>query len=117
MKTILAGAVGALLMVSGAVACEEMDSVKIIKISSEFSVRGFSYWTDKSPVTVSWQTGEKAGMAAPDQNGEWSLVLTAPEKPGTYTLVARQNRADSEPVKLTIDVVDPTKMAALSSEN
>lgn len=115
MKTALIGALGAMVMMAGtAQACEEMTGEKVVQARAEFSVRGFSYWSDASTVTLEWSTGKLAGKATPDQNGEWSVVLVAPAEPGTFVLTARQDRPDSAPVTLTVEVVEPQKLTSLT---
>ena len=107
MKRMIAGAVFAVLASGSAQACEDMQGGGTVLSNAQFPVRGYSYWTDKSPVTISWNTGMVAASVAPDDNGEWSVVVTAPTAPGTYKLIARQNREDSEPVVITVSVVVP----------
>ena len=105
MKRLIIGALGATLLAGSAQACEEMEGGGTFLSNSQFPVRGFSYWTDKSPVTLIWNTGEVVAQVSPDDNGEFSLTVAAPTQPGIYTLTARQNRDDSEPVTITVKVL------------
>lgn len=105
MKRIIAGALGAFLAVGSAQACEDMEGGGTVLANAQFPVRGHSYWTDKSPVTIKWSTGTVAATATPDDNGEWSVEVKALAEPGSYKLVATQNREDSAPVSITVNIV------------
>ena len=107
MKRLIAGIAGMVLASSSANACEDMKGGGTVLSNAPFPVRGYSYWTDKSPITVVWQNGELAARVSPDDNGEFAITVTAPSAPGTYRLVARQNRDDSAPVTITVSVVAP----------
>ncbi len=117
MKRIIAGAIGALTMIGSAQACEDMEGGGTVLSNAQFPVRGHSYWTDKSPVTIKWSTGQVAATATPDDNGEWSVTVTALPVPGNYKLIATQNREDSAPVAITVNVVQRTADAGAAKVN
>lgn len=108
MKRTIAGAVAALLVGGTAQACEDMEGGGTVLANAQFPVRGHSYWTDKSVVTINWSTGALAATATPDDNGEWTVTVTALPQPGNYKLIATQNREDSAPVAITVNVVQRT---------
>jgi hypothetical protein len=112
MKRIIAGVLGALVIFGSAQACEEMDGGGTVLSNTQFPVRGFSYWSDKSPVTIKWNTGQIAATATPNENGEWSVTITALAEPGAYKLVATQSREDSAPVSISVNIVQRTADAS-----
>ena len=114
MKRIVAGALCAILAASGAQACEDMEGGGTVLTNAQFPIRGHSYWTDKSPATIKWSTGTVAATATPDENGEWSVTIKALPEPGSYKLVATQDREDSAPVAITVNVV-PQRAAEAGS--
>ena len=117
MKRLLAGAMGGLLFVGGASACEDMHGGGTVLSNAQMPVRGYSYWTDRSPVTVAWENGQVVARVSPDDNGEFTIIVAAPAVPGTYKLVARQDREDSAPVTITVSVVAPDSPEAKALTN
>ena len=109
MKRLIAGIAGAFLFIGGANACEDMQGGGTVLSNAQFPVRGHSYWTDKSPITIAWENGQIAARVSPDDNGEFAITVTAPSAAGTYKLVARQDRDDSAPVTITVAVVAPER--------
>ena len=107
MKRLIAGIAGVFIVSGGANACEDMQGGGTVLSNAQFPVRGYSYWTDKTPITIAWDNGQVAARVSPDDNGEFAITVTAPSVPGTYKLVARQNRDDSAPVTITVAVVAP----------
>ena len=116
MKRIIVGAMGAMLIAGSAQACEDMEGGGTVLANAQFPIRGHSYWTDKSPVTIKWSTGAVAATATPDDNGEWSVTITALPEPGNYKLVATQNREDSAPVSITVNIVQRTAAAGSDTQ-
>jgi hypothetical protein len=117
MKRLIALGLTAALVAGPAAACEDMQSDKTVLSNADFPVRGHSYWTDKSPVSIKWGTGLLAATATPDDNGEWTVMIKAPAEPGSYKLVATQNRDDSAPVTITVNVVQKTADAGMTARH
>lgn len=70
----------------------------------EIRVRGFGFWADRRPVTLTWGNGLVIAVIEPDREGNFELTLRAPAAEGTFRIVATQGEFDPAPFYATLTV-------------
>ena len=91
---------------TSAFACGQMAPVGPTKPDAKISLRGYGYGFEGGarPVSLVWSTGEMAGTASIDANGEFAVEITAPNLPGEYSLIVREGDDDPAPTTVTVPV-------------
>ena len=90
-----------------AFACGQMAPVGPVKPGIKISLRGYGYGYEGGvrPVTLVWSTGgEVAATAFIDAHGDFAAEITAPNRPGEYSLIVREGDADPAPTAVTVPV-------------
>lgn len=108
----------ALLLVlgGGALACGQMSPVDPVRPGATVTIRGYGYGYEggERPVALVWaRTGEAAGHASIDGNGDFTAEIVAPTAPGQHDLIVREGEADPAPASVTVPVV-ASQSAALA---
>ena len=92
---------------TAAFACGQMAPVGPTKPGVKISLRGYGYGFEGGvrPVSLVWSTGEIAGTAAIDANGEFAVEITAPGQAGEHSLIVREGDSDPAPTTVTVPVI------------
>ena len=104
---ILIGIAGVIAS-TAASACGQMAPVGPIKPGAKISLRGYGYGFEGGARRVSlvWSTGETAGTASVNAQGELAAEIIAPNVPGEFSLIVREGDDDPAPNIVTVPVTE-----------